>query len=46
MVDGRADIRYMPKRKERKVYHSVYGKSYEEVKEKLNLKKEFIKGYH
>ena len=43
--DGRWEGRYSvyAEEKGKKVYHSVYGKSYEEVKEKLNLKKSLLK---
>ena len=43
--DGRWEGRYAvySEEKKKKIYHSIYGKSYEEVKEKLFSKKNSLK---
>lgn len=42
--DGRWEGRYLAydKEKEKKIYHSIYGKTYEEVKEKMDIQKKLL----
>ena len=43
--DGRWEGRYLTysEKKEKQIYHSVYGKTYKEVKEKLIAQKDLLK---
>lgn len=45
--DGRWEGRYpvYSEKKERRVYCSVYGRTYDEVREKLTIKKNLVKGH-